>query len=128
MKNSRRGLGSKASKEECMAKDDYDYIVFKILTYLYACMKRKSSFDERVFKQSIITQKVTEEYATDILRAMSNEGLIEGVVFTKAWGDTYILASELSDMKITSDGMRYVINNDKMKSIKQKILIVSNDL
>lgn len=105
-----------------MAKDDYDYVVFKILTYLYACMKRKSSFTESVFRQSIITEKVSEEYMCDILKAMTDESLIEGIVFTKAWGNTYIIVSDLSDIRITSEGVRYVINNDKMKIIKQKIL------
>lgn len=105
-----------------MAKDDYDYIVFRILTYLYACMKRKCCFDENVFIHSIITASVSEEYITEVLRIMSCEGLVEGVTFTKAWGNTYILLSELSEMRITGEGVRYVLNNDKMKLIKQKIL------
>lgn len=28
-----------------MAKDDYDYLVFKILTYLYACFRRRGHFE-----------------------------------------------------------------------------------
>lgn len=105
-----------------MAKDDYDYIVFRILTYLYACMKRKCCFDDKVFTHSIITDKVSEEYMADVLRIMSSEGLVEGVTFTKAWGHTYILLSELSEMGITGEGIQYVLNNDKMKLVRKKIL------
>ena len=32
-----------------MAKDDYEVIVFKILTYLYACLKKGEPIDSRFF-------------------------------------------------------------------------------
>lgn len=105
-----------------MAKDDYDYIVFKILTYLYGCLKRKNIFDKKVFRDSIVTQEVQEEYLTDILRMMTRENLIEGLYFIKAWGNTYILVSDLADMHITSEGIHYVLDNDKMRKIKDKVL------
>ena len=28
-----------------MAKDDFDYLVFKILTYLYVCFRRRGHFE-----------------------------------------------------------------------------------
>lgn len=61
-----------------MAKDDYNVVVFKILTYLYACLKRTTLFDERVFKQIIDKQSIPDEYLTDILRMMTEEDLITG--------------------------------------------------
>ena len=105
-----------------MAKDDYDYIVFRALTYLYGCLKRQIVFDETVFRTHIITKDVPEEYFTDVLRMMQGEGLIEGASFTKAWGNTYILISSLSDISITAEGVRYVLNNDVMKKIAKKVL------
>lgn len=105
-----------------MAKDDYDYIVFKILTYLYTCLKRQNSFNTEVFRDMVITKKVHEDYMIDILRMMDAEGLIEGITFIKAWGNEYVISSNLSDLRITSQGVRYVLNNDKMKQIKTAIL------
>lgn len=105
-----------------MAKDDYDYIVFKILTYLYTCLKRQNSFNTEVFRDMVITKKVHEDYMIDILRMMDAEGLIEGITFIKAWGNEYVISSDLSDLRITSQGVRYVLNNDKMKQIKTAIL------
>ena len=123
MRKIKHGLGNKNSdKGTNMAKDDYDYIVFKILTYLYTCLKRQNSFDETVFRNMVITKKVNEGYMTDILRMMENEGLIEGLTFARAWGSEYVVANELEVVKITSEGIRYVLNNDKMKQIKQSIL------
>ncbi len=67
-----------------MAKDDYDVVLFKILTYLYGCMKRKYSFDIHAFNAVISKQNVNDEYLSDILFMATNEGLIEGLVFAKA--------------------------------------------
>ena len=44
-----------------MAKDDYNVLVYKILIYLYACLKRKIAFNETVFK-SIIYDMTVEKY------------------------------------------------------------------
>ncbi len=105
-----------------MAQDDYDYIVFKILTYLYTCLKRQNSFDEDVFRNKIITSKVSDEYMTDVLRLTQEEGFIEGLAFKKAWGNEYILINDLSNARITSNGIRYLLNNDKMNKIKDSII------
>ncbi|MDO5776302.1 MAG: YjcQ family protein, partial [Eubacteriales bacterium] len=105
-----------------MAKNDYDYIVFKILTYLYTCLKRQNSFDEEVFRNMIITKTVQEGYMIDILRMMEAEGQIEGLTFIKAWGNEYVMVGSLKDVRITSEGVRYVLNNDKMKKIMNSIL------
>lgn len=32
-----------------MAKDDYDYLMFKILTYLYVCFRRRGYFETSTF-------------------------------------------------------------------------------
>lgn len=105
-----------------MAKDDYNYLVFKILTYLYAVFKRKQSFDKTIFRKAITTADIPEEYLTDILRMMQNNDLIEGLEFCVAWGNEYILMNEFSDMHITSAGVQHLTENDTMKRIKDSIL------
>ena len=102
-----------------MAQDDYDVVVFKILTYLYACLKRKTLFDKEVFRQILNKQKISDEYLTDILRMMTDDSLITGLTFTRAWAGTYILTSEYSDMKITSAGIRYLNGNNGMTKVKE---------
>lgn len=64
-----------------MAKDDYNYLVFKILTYLYACLRRRCCFESSAFLKKIITPEVQEDYLVDVLRFMAREGLIEGLAF-----------------------------------------------
>ena len=48
-----------------MAKDDYDYIVFRILVYLYGCFKRKISFEEAAIEK-LLVKGIQEEYHLDV--------------------------------------------------------------
>lgn len=106
-----------------MAKDDYSYIVFKILTYLYGCFKRKFSFDKETFENAIIKAKdVPDEYITDILRYMTDDELITGLVFKPVWGGEYILINEFKDMRITTKGIAYLEENDHMKQVKSLVI------
>ncbi len=105
-----------------MAKDDYDFLVFKILTYLYACFRRRCHFETITFLKRIISPEVSEDYLVDVLRYMTHEELIEGLVFVKAWGHDYVLANDYADMSITPQGIRYLLNNDKMQQLKKAIL------
>lgn len=52
---------------------------------------------------------------------MKKDGLIDGVHFTKAWGNVYILISDLSDMEITSSGIYYLKNNSMMQKVLKLI-------
>lgn len=100
-----------------MAKDDYDVIAYKILVYLYGVMKRKITFQEASFNMIVSRAEVSEEYLTDILRLMQDEGLIEGVTAVRAWGNDYILASDISEISITASGVRYLKENSTMKKV-----------
>ena len=54
-----------------MAKDDYNFLVFKILTYLYACFRRRCHFETTAF--------------------MNREDLIEGLTFVIEYRHTKII-------------------------------------
>lgn len=105
-----------------MAKDNYDVVVYKVLLYLYACLKRKAVFDEATFRKTVGGDAVNDDYLDDVLHMMSQEGLIKGMAFTKAWGSTYMAISDPSDMKITVKGIQYLQDNDKMKKVENFLL------
>lgn len=98
-----------------MAKDDYHVIAYKILLYLYAVLKRKIVFDKISFDAVLSKASVSEEYLMDVIRMMQDEGLIRGASFTKAWGNVYILASDITDITITPAGIDYLEGNAMMK-------------
>lgn len=100
-----------------MAKDDYDVIVYRVLVYLYACFKRKIIFELITFKAAAQKGIESDEYFTDALKMMQSEGFIEGLTFVDAWGGETILASDLSNARITPAGIRYLESNSKMSHI-----------
>lgn len=104
-----------------MAKDDYDTIVYKILLYLYACLKRKIIFDKTTFFKAIDKDEICDEYLADVLYFMKTEGLIDHLVFVKAWGNVRILSSDYRDMEITVAGIHYLQENNIMKQIKDQL-------
>lgn len=100
-----------------MAKDDYDVIAYRVLVYYYACMKRKIVFDKATFEAAVLKNVESDEYFANVLRMMQNEGLIQGVVVIRAWGPTYILASDLCDVEVTADGIHYLRENGTMHKV-----------
>lgn len=102
-----------------MAKDDYFVIVYKVLVYLYAVLKRKIVFDVSKFEKSIGFKDISEEYFYDILKMMTDDGYITGLHFTKTYGNQYILITDLDNMKITSKGIEYLQDNPKMQGVKE---------
>ena len=103
-----------------MAKDDYNVIVFKILTYLYAVLKRKTVFDINEFKTAV--GSIDENYLNDLLEMMQNEGFIKGLIFVHAWGIEPLICNDLSQMRITFKGMQFLTENSKMKEVKEFLL------
>ena len=104
-----------------MAKDDYDVIVFKILLYYYGCLKHDIKFEQAVFEKTIGLKEIPEGYFNKILKMMKDENFIDGIFFTRAWGDEYILIGNLSDITITADGVHYLKENSAMQKAKDYI-------
>lgn len=104
-----------------MAKDDYEVIAYKILLYLYSCMKRITVFDTDEFNKTVRKNVESDEYFANILRLMQKEGLIEGVLVKKVWG-ACLLISDLKDMEITADGIRYLKDNSKIEKARTMIM------
>ena len=105
-----------------MAKDDYDVIVFKVLLYYYAVLKRKILFEKITFDKVIGINDISEEYFIEVLLMMQEDGYIKNLAVKKAWGGDYILLSDFDEIKITSKGIEYLKENSKMQKVKEKIL------
>lgn len=65
---------------------------------------------------------MSEDYVIDVLRFMTREELIDGLTFVKAWGNDYTLVNDYSDMEITPQSIRYLLDNDKIRQMKNDIL------
>lgn len=104
-----------------MVRDDYDVIVFRVLVYLYAVFKRKIVF-EKLTLDSSVSKGLSDEYFADVLRLMTEEELIEGPSFVRVWGGQYVLVNSLDEMSITSKGIHYLKENDRMSKAKEVVL------
>lgn len=103
-----------------MAKDDYDVIVYKVLVYYYACLKREIIFEKKVFEETVV-KGINQSYFNTVLYFMKEEGLITGLTFTNAWGGEHILISSLNDAEIAPDGIHYLKDNSKMKAVGEHL-------
>lgn len=98
-----------------MAKDDYDVLVFKILTYLYR--KLKSSYVDDLYLFPLTDDfPINEEYFLSILEDLSDKKYIKNLNIKKAWGGDYV-SYDLSKLAITGDGITYLRDNSRMKKI-----------
>lgn len=100
-----------------MSKDDYRVIKYKVLLYLYACLKRRIIFDQATYDKAIGKEAVDESYLANIYRMMQEEGLIDGAAVTRAWGSVAVMVSEESDIRITARGIGYLEENGTMKKV-----------
>lgn len=105
-----------------MAKDDYDVIVYRVLVYLYACLKGKIMYNELTFKKATQYEETNPEYFVRVLYMMQSEKLITGLMFVSAWGNTKIIGNQLSDASITSSGIHYLKDNGNMKRLTKLFL------
>ena len=100
-----------------MAKDDMHVIICKLLSYLYACLKRKKEFNNEEFIEQIVSKNVEKEYLLDIIKMLHDEGYIDGLTYQKTWGGETILVSDFDNMKITMKGAEYLTSNSHMKKV-----------
>lgn len=103
-----------------MAKNDYHLIVYKILLYYYACLKREAVFNEAVLIKEI--GDVEENYLEDVIRNLVIEGYVRGLYFAKAWETTYIRITDLEYGEITQKGIEFLKENSQMQKVKEFLL------
>lgn len=66
-----------------MAKDDYDVLVFKIILYYYGVLKRETAYTDVSFKAVIKYKDISEEYLSDFIYMMQEDGYISGMTFVR---------------------------------------------
>ena len=100
-----------------MANDDIHVVACKILSYLYACLKRKKEFNNEEFIKEIVSKNVKKEYLLDIIKMLCDEGYIDGLTYKKTWGRETVLISDFDEMWITMKGAEYLTSNSHMKRV-----------
>ena len=101
-----------------MAKDDFFPVAYRILSYLYACMKAGET--PRVDEISAERLGINERYRADIIKNLYRKGYIEGVREIHIPGSTDP-RYDLSRPEITMDGIEFLQSNTGMARAKEAL-------
>lgn len=97
-----------------MAKDDYFVLAYKLLKYLYKCLKSGATIDFEYLNHGTKDFPIQEDYWNYLLEKLSNDGYIEGVIVIRSDnGPTLIRKTNI--FRITPKGIEYLQENSMMK-------------
>ena len=93
-----------------MAKDDFHIVAYRILAYLYNCLKHGETPDEAPVGPKLLG--ITAQYWTDVLRMLSDEGFITGARFNVA---NTLIPGTFGYLRITRTGIEFMNDNKSMR-------------
>lgn len=96
-----------------MPKDDFFAIAYRILDYLYTCMREGRRVDPDPIMYDSKAINISQSYWNDIMIELYNNGYIKGVAVIKALNQPDQI--KISDLSITLKGIEYLQDNSKMK-------------
>lgn len=96
-----------------MSKDDYYVIVYKLLSYLYICLKKCNVIDIDNLRD-IIRADIGDYYWEYIIRQLCKEGYVEGVTTFKYIGDMDERVRINKNFKITPKGIDFLQSNSSI--------------
>jgi len=101
-----------------MSSDDFEVIAYKILSYLYECLKQGKKVDIAAMRS---LSECNESYFGAVVKNLQSKGFVDGFHFDGLSGvviDSPALATA-SDPTITMDGAIFVKENSRMAQVKQ---------
>lgn len=101
----------KKSRSEAMAKDDYHILAYRLLAYLYACLKAGETPQSDYVQQF----EICESYRNYLLENLSEEGYIKGVLLIRICGQAQPSIKISPYLQITPKGIEYLQENAMMK-------------
>lgn len=101
-----------------MARDDYYVIVYKILSYLYQCLKLGKKIDEKCIDNDNKYISINLDYWKYIIVKLIDEEYISNVQYDRTWCGE-IIVSNLDQAQITPKGIEYLNENSLMEKAKK---------
>lgn len=92
-----------------MAQDDMFVVMYKIIAYLYDCMKTGIEPDNN--KWSADSLDIPKSYWDKVVKELVEHGLIDGVMIIKAANRDIIRPT---DPKVTMEGVQFAQENSMM--------------
>lgn len=99
-----------------MAKDDYFVLVYKLLRYLYQCLKENIPASWDIVSPNTKDFPVGQEYFSYLLSHLLADGYIEGIAEVKKIGGS-MRFKETAGLAISPKGIAYLEENSIMKRV-----------
>ena len=96
-----------------MAQDDMHVIMYKILAYLYDCMKKGIQPQESQIRPGGIIGSIPELYWARIMEELSDNYLVKGIGIIHVYSGDIIV--NLNDPTVTFAGVEFLQENSMMK-------------
>ena len=98
-----------------MSYDDFDVIVYKVLEYIYSCL-RKGVYPNLDKAQEIA--RCNDVYWKSVIRSMCDDGYLIGVTFREYRDMGLTPVASPKELGISQEGARYLKENSKMAEVK----------
>lgn len=96
-----------------MAQDDMYVVMYKILAYLYDCMKRGAKPAQSHYTHDGDLYRIPYPYWAQIMHELVEHGYVDGiVVFEDMSGDLIV---DVVDPRITMEGVQFLQENSMMQ-------------
>ena len=102
-----------------MAKDDYFVIAYRILAYLYECLKVGEQPDTGYIQAQSEVLDISQNYWEYIMRHLYEDGCIEGVLLIPVIGRDAPAVKVSRSVMITPKGIDFLQNNSAMGRAKE---------
>ena len=104
-----------------MAKDDYHVIVFKMLQYLYAQLKKGEPIDRDKLSNDGEICQINRKYWTYILESMQEQELIRGLNRDVAGENSDYIWDQLERIQITPKGIDLLADQNAQSKVTEII-------
>jgi hypothetical protein len=105
-------------KEQRMASDDMFVIMYKIIAYIYQCMK--DGMPPEKARYSADSLGIPDSYWKYIMSQLVTHGYLEGVLATKTASGTIVVIPD--DPKVTVEGVQFAKENSAMAKAKKFLM------
>ena len=99
-----------------MSNNDMHVLIYKILKYLYECLKKGIHVDLAEFIRDCNLENVSEQYWQSVIEELDQHGYIKGVIIKSTKTQKIVLLKD--NFGITLEGVEYLQENSMMSKVK----------
>lgn len=102
-----------------MAKDDYYVLAYRILAYLYLCLKEGEIPDQNYIGPDSETLNISRNYWEYIMAHLYQDGYLEGIALVPTVGKVNPGIKILRSVMITPKGIEFLQDNSAMSKARE---------